>query len=136
MFKNFLRALFFIGCLTIYGCDAVTVIGGRTIGISSGYFINEDKSLQTTFHYPLDKVWTAAEKTMEEMKAAPLEISRKIASGRIIGYIEEEKVVLSLKYLAADQTSVTVRVGITGDLISSRLISGKIADRLKAAGTE
>ncbi len=135
MSKNCLRTLFLISCLTIYGCDAVTVIGGRTMGISSGSFINEDKSLQTTFNYPLDKVWTAAEKIMEEMKASPLEISRKIASGRIIGYIEEEKVILDLKYLAADQTSVIIRVGITGDLISSRLISGKIADRLKAQGT-
>ncbi len=124
--------LFLIGCFAILACDTVTVVGGRTIGISSGEFINQVRSLPVVYNYPLDEVWTAAEKTLQDLKAKPIEEERKIAFGRITGYANDEKIILDLKYLSNDRTEVTIMAGITGDLLSSRLISERIEQNIKA----
>ena len=136
MLKKYILLILIISYPLLWGCDTVTVVGGRTIGFSSGRFINEDRSLQAFHDFPFDKVWTAAIKAMEEMKAETVEKSRKIATGSISGVIQDERVIMELAYAGSARTSLSIRVGIAGDLLSSRLLNEKIANYLKASRDE
>jgi len=119
------------------GCDAALTLGGKTIGISSGDFIYTDGYLNTYYNYPLDKVWKACEQTLADMKASGIERERKISSGSITAVAHDEKVHILVEYVSNTQTSVSVRVGLSGNNIASQLIHEKIANKvLKAAISE
>jgi hypothetical protein len=131
MIKYALKTFFLLlCCLMLYGCDAAFTAGGKTIGISSGQFLYEDASLQAVYNFSFDQVWEAAEKTMADMKAGQLVKERQIASGRITGFVQEEKITIDLEYSARERTSVSIRVGMAGNRISRRLIIEKISNNL------
>jgi hypothetical protein len=123
-------------CLMLYGCDAAVTAGGRTIGVSSGQFIYEDASLQAVYNFSFDRVWDAAEKTMADMKAGQLVKERRIATGRITGFIQEEKITIDLEYSDRERTSVSIRAGISGNKISRRLINDNISNNLNPVKTK
>ena len=113
-----------------FGCDASLTVANRTIGVSSGNFIYTDGSLTTNYNYPFDYVWKACEETIKEMKATGVEKNLKIAKGTINGVAQGEKIQIVVEYLAKDQASVSVRVGMAGNNLASQLIHEKIANYL------
>lgn len=127
--------LFLIVIVLMTGCDASLTVGSRTIGVSSGDFIYTDGYLNTFYNYPLDKVWKACEQTLAEMKASVIEKERKIASGKITATAYDEKMQITVEYISKTQTSVSIRVGVSGNNMASQLIHDKIANRLLRPAT-
>ena len=119
------------------GCDASLTVGNRTIGVSSGNFIFTDGSLTTNYNYPFGEVWKACEQTLTDMKATAVEKNPKIASGSMSAVAQEEKLQISVEYLSKNQTSVSIRIGMSGNNMASQLIHEKIANNiLKSHRTE
>jgi hypothetical protein len=112
------------------GCDAALTMGGKTVGVSDGQFIYTDGYLRKDYNAPFDRVWSASEKAVADLKANQVEKNRRIASGTIAAMIDEEKIFLSIEYVSKDLTSVAVRTGMAGNNLASRLIHEKIAANL------
>lgn len=131
--KNHWIRLFLIFIVLIAGCDTALTVGSRTIGVSSGSFIYTDGYLDTYYNYPFDKVWKACEQTLADMKASAVERERKISSGKITAIAYDEKVQIVVEYVSKTQTSVSIRVGVSGNNIASQLLHEKIANKLLKA---
>jgi hypothetical protein len=112
------------------GCDTALTVGNRTIGVSSGNFIFTDGSLTTNYNYPLGEVWKACEQTLVDMKATAVEKNMKIASGSMSAVAQEEKLRILVEYVSKNQTSVSIRVGMSGNNMASQLIHEKIAKNI------
>jgi len=55
---------------------------------------------------------------------------KEIGNGKISAVIDDEKVQISITYKAKNVTTVSVRVGLIGNKLSSQLIHDKIGDNL------
>jgi len=55
---------------------------------------------------------------------------KEIGKGKISAMIDDEKVQISITYKAKNVTTVSVRVGLIGNKLSSQLIHDKIGDNL------
>ena len=71
--------------LMITACDTALTVGSKTIGIRSGEFIYTDGYLRATYPFPLEKVWSACDKTLTDLKATDVEREKKIATGKSHG---------------------------------------------------
>jgi hypothetical protein len=114
----------------ISGCDTALTVGGRTIGVRSGHFLFTDGYLATNYNYSLKEVWKACEQVMTEMKATGIEKNLKIAKGTINAFAHDEKIQILVEYVSKEQTSVSIRVGLSGNNMASQLIHEKIANSL------
>ena len=56
--------------------------------------------------------------------------SKEMAQGKITATINNEKVKFEITYKAKNQTTVSIRVGLLGDKLSSQLLHDKIAENL------
>ncbi|MBP8985752.1 MAG: DUF3568 domain-containing protein [Syntrophobacterales bacterium] len=112
------------------GCAAV-VVSGTAVGSASGTYVWVNGEMKTDYYFPFDTVWAAVEKTVADMKAVDVLPEKEIAQGKITASINDEKVTFSLKYKSKDQTTVSVRVGVLGNKLSSQLLHDKIADNLR-----
>jgi hypothetical protein len=127
-----LGAMFLIpALLLITGCDTALTIGAKTIGIRSGEFIFTDGYLRATYTFPMEKVWTACEKTLVGMKATDVERIRKIAQGSFTAMIQDEKVRISVDYVEKEITAVSIMVGTSGNNLASQLLHDRIANAMK-----
>jgi hypothetical protein len=132
MKKMLLEAMFLIpALLLITGCDTSLTVGAKTIGIRSGEFIYTDGYLRATYLFPLDRVWTACDKTLTGMKATDVERIRKIAQGTFTAMIQDEKVKISVDYVEKEITAVSIMVGTSGNNLASQLLHDRIANALK-----
>jgi Protein of unknown function (DUF3568) len=120
-----------IGILLIAGCDTALTVGSQTIGVSSGNFIYTDGYLMASYSYPIDKVWRACEQTLADMKATAVEKNLKIATGKIAAIAYDEKIQIVVEYESKNQSTVSVRVGLSGNNIASQLILDKITNNLQ-----
>ena len=123
----------FLCLMLIAGCDTALTVGSRTIGVSSGNFIYTDGYLMTSYNYPIDKTLKICEKTLLDMKATIIEKKQKISTATITATAYDEKINIMIEYILKDQTSVSVRVGLSGNNIASQLIHDKIAENLMKA---
>lgn len=112
------------------GCNAAVNMRGKVIGISSGQFLYQDGNMITIYKTNIELVWAACEKTIKDLKGTDMQIERKISAGTIKAVIQDEKVVMSIEYIAKDSTSVSVFVGVVGNNMASRLIHDKIVSNL------
>jgi hypothetical protein len=120
----------FLFLMLIAGCDTALTVGNKTIGVSSGNFIFTDGYLTTSYNYPIDKLLKICEKTLVNMKATAIEKTQKISTAAITATAYDEKINILVEYMSKDQTSVSVRVGMSGNNIASQLIHDKIAENL------
>jgi hypothetical protein len=125
--------LLLIGILLMGGCDTALTVGDKTIGVSSGNFIFTDGYLMTTYNFPLDKVLIACTQTLADMKATEIEKNQRISTGKITATAYDEKIQILVEYMSKYQTSVSVRVGLSGNNIASQLIHDKISGKLMKA---
>jgi hypothetical protein len=126
--KNWL-ALLIMGILFTSGCPAA-VVGGAAVGAGSGTYFYINGELKTDYYHSFDKVWSACEKTVADMRGLDVEPLKEIGSGKISALIENEKVQITANYKAKNLTTVSVRVGVMGDRLASQLLHDKIADNL------
>jgi hypothetical protein len=125
-----------IAALLISGCDTLLTVGGRTMGVRSGQFIFTDGYLTSSYHFPLEKVVAACEKTLKDMKASGVEKKMKISTAFIAAIIQDESVQINVEYASQMQTLVSIRVGTAGNNMASQLIHEKIAHNLLEAANE
>ena len=116
--------------MMLTGCSMAVNFQGKVAGISSGKFFYQDGSLITEYKADIDPVWKACEKALTELKATDIQKDRKISTGVINAFIQEETVTLKVEYLDKNVTSVSVFVGAVGNHMASRLIHDKIAGHL------
>jgi hypothetical protein len=64
------------------------------------------------------------------MKATAVEKNLKIATGSMSAVAQEEKLQLMVEYLSKSQTSVSIRVGMSGNNMASQRIHEKIANNI------
>jgi len=126
--KNWLALLIMV-IFSTSGCPAA-VVGGAAVGAGSGTYFYVNGELKTDYYYSFDKVWSACEKTVADMRGLDVEPNKEIGSGKITAMIENEKIQITANYKAKNVTTVSVRVGVMGDKLASQLLHDKIADNL------
>ena len=115
--------------ILISGCTAA-LVGGAAVGAGSGTYFYINGEMKTDYYHSFDAVWSATEKTVAEMRGLEVQPEKEIGKGKITAVIEEEKVQIAVTYKAKNVTTVSVRVGLLGNRLSSQLIHDKIADNL------
>ncbi|MCX5854209.1 MAG: DUF3568 family protein [Deltaproteobacteria bacterium] len=124
-----LLSILFMGIFFISGCGLELVAMGAA-GAGSGTYFYINGELKTDYYYSFDKVWSACEKTVADMHGLDVEPKKEIGTGTISTIIDNEKVLLFVKYKAKNVTTVSVRVGMIGDKLSSQLLHDKIGDNI------
>lgn len=114
----------------ISGC-VVLGAGVAAVGAGSGAYFYINGEGTTDYYYPFDRVWTACEKTVADMRGSNVEKSRGISKGTITATINDEKVQFTVTYKDKKVTTVAIRVGTIGNELSSKLLNDKINDNLK-----
>ncbi len=124
----------FIICLFVLflfsGCATALVVGGAAVGAGTGTYFYIDGKLKIDYFTSFDKVWSACEKTVADMRGTEVQPVKEIAQGKISTVINDEKVKFEITYRAKNQTSVAIRVGLLGNKLSSQLLHDKIAEHL------
>lgn len=113
------------------GC-ATLAIGGAAVGASVGTYYYVSGELKTDYTASFEQVWAACEKTVADMRGTKVTPYKEIARGTITSIIKDEKVKIDITYKSKDLTTVTVRVGLLGNKLSSRFLHDKIAQNLSA----
>ena len=121
--------LLVVGFFLITGCGLL-VVGGAAVGAGSGtyYYVNGD--LKTDYYYSFDIVWSACEQTVADMHGVNVSPNKEIGLGKISANIGNEDVKFIVSYKAKNVTTVSIRVGMMGNKLSSQLLHDKISDNL------
>jgi hypothetical protein len=114
----------------ISACGPEVVLVGGIVGSGAGtyYFINGE--LVTDYGAPIDKVWSACEKTVADMRGKEVEPKREIGTGIIYTMINDENVRFSVNYKSKNLTTVGIRVGFFGNKLSAQLLHDKISENI------
>jgi hypothetical protein len=114
----------------ISACGPEVLVIGGIVGSGAGtyYFINGE--LVTDYSVPIDKVWSACEKTIADMRGKEVEPKREIGTGTIKTVINDENVKFSVNYKSKDVTTVGIRVGIFGNKLSAQLLHDKVSENI------
>lgn len=106
------------------------LVAGTVVGAGTGTYLYINGEMQAEYDASFDKVWSACERTLADLRALDVLPYKEIGTGTISAFINNEKVQLSIKYKAKNVTIATVRVGIFGDQTASQLIQDKIRDNI------
>jgi Protein of unknown function (DUF3568). len=118
-----------MGAFLISGCwVAPVLVGGAAAGSGTYFYINGE--MKTDYYSSFDAVWSACEKTVADMRGLDVERDKMLAKGKIDAVIDDEKVHISVTYKAKNVTTVSIRIGLLGNKLSSQLIHDKILDNL------
>ena len=118
-----------MGAFLISGCGAL-LVGGAAVGAGSGTYFYINGEMKTDYYTSFDTAWNACQKTVADMRGLDVLPEKEIGKGKISAVINDEKVVISVTYKAKNVTTVSVRVGLIGNKLSSQLIHDKIGDNL------
>ena len=127
------RALIFLGlaaCILVTAGCAAMFVGGVAAVAGSGTYFYINGELTTDYYASFDNVWSACEKTVADLRGVDVVRKKDIADGSITTTINDEKVQFKIEYKAKNVTTVSVRVGLIGDVLDSRLIHDKLAENL------
>ena len=130
MKRNNIWLLMLLFTVFIFSGCAALVVGGAAVGASTGTFFYVSGELKTDYYASFDKVWSACEKTVADMRGVEVAPAREIAQGTITTMINDEKVNFDIKYKSKNFTTVSIRVGLMGNKLSSQLLHDKIAENL------
>lgn len=121
--------LLIVSIFLISGC-AAAVVGGAAVGAGSGTYFYINGELNTDYYHSFEKVWAACEKTIADMRGIDVEPKKEIGTGKISTVIYNEKVQFTIQYKAKNVTTVSIRVGLMGNKVSSQLLHDKISDNI------
>ena len=117
------------GAFLISGCAALAV-GGAAVGAGTGTYLYVKGELKADYKAPFERVWTACEKTVADMRGVDVVPSRDISTGTIDAVIAGQEVHFIIAYRAKDLTSVAIRVGYLGDRSASQRLHDKVGENL------
>jgi hypothetical protein len=120
--------------LAMAGCDTALVVKDKVVGVSSGKFYYTDGAMRTDYAFSMDQVRAAAKATLVELKATDLREQNKIALTTMDCVVSDEKVHLEVEYGSRMITYVSVRAGVAGNQMASKMILDRIKKNLETAG--
>jgi hypothetical protein len=126
--RNLLMLVFSI--LTLSACGSEILVIGGMLGAGAGTYYYIDQELVTDYNAPIERVWSACEKTVADMRGKEVEPNREIGAGTIQAIINDDRVKFKVSYKARDLTTVGIRVGLLGNKTSAQLIHDKIQENL------
>ena len=97
---------------------------------ATGTYLYINGEMSTDYNHSFDATWTACQKSIADMRGVDVEQQKEIGNGKIAAMVNNEKVKIEVLYKAKNMTTVSVRVGVMGDKISSQSIHDKIGDNL------
>jgi len=121
--------LLVMGAFIVSGCAAAWV-GVAAVGAGSGTYFYINGEMKTDYYSSFDATWSACQKTIADMRGVDVEQDKEIGNGKIMAVVNDEKVKITVLYKAKNVTTVSVRVGLIGDKLSSQLIHDKIGENL------
>lgn len=121
--------LLVMAAFLISGCGAL-LVGGAAVGAGSGTYMYINGEMKTDYYFDFDQTWNACQKTVADMRGLDVLPDKEIGNGKITAMINDEKVTILVTYKAKNVTTVSVRVGLIGNKLSSQLIHDKIGDNL------
>jgi len=122
--------LLLMGFFLISACGPEVLVIGGIVGSGAGTYYYVDGELVTDYNAPFDKVWSACEKTVAEMRGKNVQPKREIGMGSIHSMINDENVSFKVTYKAKNLTRVGIRVGVFGNKLSAQLLHDKIYDNI------
>jgi Protein of unknown function (DUF3568). len=129
--NNFLLLILSLFALFLFSGCAELIIGGAAVGAgTAGTYFYINGELKTDYTASFDEVWAACEKTVADMRGVEVVPEKEIAKGKITASINDEKVKFDITYKSKNLTTVTIRVGLIGNKLSSQLLHDKITDYL------
>lgn len=130
MKKNNFRLLIPVFIILLFsGCTAL-VVSGAAVGAGAGTYYYIKGELKADYNATFDAVWSACGKTIADLRGTEVVPSREIAQGKITALIDKENVEFNITYKSKNVTTVSIRVGLLGNRLSSQLLHDKIADHL------
>ena len=121
--------LLIMSAFMISGCE-LALIGVGAVGAGSGTYFYINGEMKTDYYHSFDATWSACQKSVADMRGLDVEQEKEIGNGKIMAVINDEKVKIEVLYKAKNVTTVSIRVGLVGDKLSSQLIHDKISDNL------
>lgn len=121
--------LLVIGTMMLTGCAAAWV-GGAALGAGSGTYLYLSGVMKTDYYHSFDTTWSACQKTVADMRGLDVQPDKEIGNGRISAVINDEKVRIEVTYKSKNVTTVSIRVGLLGNRLSSQMIHDRIGDNL------
>lgn len=121
--------LLVMGVFLLSACAEALIIGAA-VGSGSGTYLFITGNMTTDYSQSFDATWSACQKTVADMRGLDVLPAKEIGKGSITAMIDDQKVQISIAYKAKNVTSVSVRVGILGNKLSSQHIHDKIGDNL------
>jgi Protein of unknown function (DUF3568). len=129
--NNFLLLILSFFTLFLFSGCAELLIGSAAVGAgTAGTYFYINGELKTDYTASFDEVWAACEKTVADMRGVEVVPEKEIAKGKITASINDEKVKFDISYKSKNLTTVTIRVGLIGNKLSSQLLHDKITDYL------
>jgi len=122
--------LLLMGTFLISGCITTALVGGAAVGAGSGTYFFINGEMKTDYYHSFDSAWNACQKTVADMRGLDVLPEKEIGKGKISAVIDDEKVQIYVTYKAKNVTTVSIRVGLIGNKLSSQLIHDKIGDNL------
>lgn len=121
--------LLIMSAFIISGCE-LALIGVGAVGAGSGTYFYINGEMKTDYYHSFDATWSACQKSVADMRGLDVEQEKEIGNGKIMAVVNDEKVKIEVLYKAKNVTTVSIRVGLIGDKLSSQLIHDKIGDNL------
>ena len=122
--------LLVIGAFLISGCTEALMGGAAAIGAGSGTYLYLSGEMKTDYYHSFDTTWSACQKTVADMRGVDVQPEKEIGNGKISAVINDEKVRIEVTYKAKNVTTVSIRVGLIGNKLSSHMIHDRIGDNL------
>lgn len=115
----------------LQGCAAL-LVGGVAAGATYGTIQYSNNTLKVTFTSSLDKVWTAANGAIKDLRMPTVSIKKDAVSALLTSRTAADQAVsIQLKKQSESVTEVHITVG-TFDSTSNRAVSQQIHDKIKA----
>jgi hypothetical protein len=121
--------LLVMGAFLISGCE-LALLGVGAIGAGSGTYLYLSGEMKTDYYHSFDTTWSACQKTVADMRGLDVQPEKEIGNGKISAVINDEKVRIEVTYKAKNVTTVSIRVGLIGNKLSSQMIHDRIGDNL------
>jgi hypothetical protein len=121
--------LLVMGAFLISGCE-LALLGVGAVGAGTGTYLYLSGEMKTDYYHSFDTTWSACQKTVADMRGLDVEPEKEIGNGKISAVINEEKVRIAVTYKAKNVTTVSIRVGLIGNKLSSQMIHDRISDNL------
>lgn len=129
-----LAVLTMSGAAMAGGCTALAIAGAAAAGVAGTYIYTEGR-LESVEKAPLDRVYEATVRAMQDLEFELKEQSKDALQARVVALrADKSEVKVALEHKADETTDVRIRVGVIGDEAVSRTVLERIRRNLGKSG--